>query len=151
MRQSWPERAAHPGSEGSVPSPRIRPPCRDQAAFETSRHIAPLLTRLHGSRNILKGGAEGNANGIERQYSKHGRAVPTRIFANFKEEITHRVKLDTFNSAVTPISILQPFLRNQTIPIMPPFYDAFCKPLIFTFCMVYQNHLQFPFSFFNFI
>lgn len=151
MRQSWTERAAHPGSEGSVPSPRIRPPCRDQAAFETSRHIAPLRPRLHGSRNILKGGAEGNANAVERQYSKHGRTVPTRIIADFKEEIAHRVKLNTFNSVVTLISILQPFLRNQTVPVTPPFYDTFCKPLILAFCMVYQNHLEFPISLFNLI
>lgn len=50
MRQSWPERAAHPGSEGSVPSPRIRSPCRDQAAFETILAVSTATLRYFSER-----------------------------------------------------------------------------------------------------
>lgn len=52
---------------------------------DSSRHAVPPWSRLHDSRNVPAGGAEGNIGGAERQYSGCERTVPGRNIAGVKE------------------------------------------------------------------
>ena len=50
-----------------------------------SRHAVPPWSRLHDSRNVSRGGAEGNSGGAERQYLRCERTVPKRNISGVKE------------------------------------------------------------------
>lgn len=52
---------------------------------DSSRHAVPPWSRLHDSRNVPAGGAEGNIGGAERQYSGCERTVLRRNIAGVKE------------------------------------------------------------------